>query len=253
MKDRCAVVIPAYNEEATIRDVAIRTLAQISHVIIVDDGSGDGTRSKLEGLPVKLLRNDENRGKAASLWRGFECALGGGADAVITLDADGQHRPEDVPLLIAAHVRAPDRIVIAARRHDRKAAPAARYYANRFADFWIGWAAGHYLSDSQSGFRLYPADMLREVAIRHDRAASFVFESEILIAAARRGFESIAVPVAAAYPPGARRSHFHPVVDSLRITRMVAYNLVSRGMHLPGLVKSLRRSPPRIQSRCREQ
>jgi glycosyltransferase involved in cell wall biosynthesis len=244
MKDSYAVVIPAYNEAATIRDVALRALAQVAHVIVVDDGSKDGTPAQLNDLPVDCLFNSENRGKAASLWRGFQRALESGASAIVTLDADGQHRPEDIPRLIAAHVRAPDRIVIAARPHQKKNAPAARYYANRFADFWIGWASGQRVADSQSGFRLYPAEVLRQVAVNRDKAAGFVFESEILIVAARQGFGTITVPVPALYISDGRRSHFRPVLDILRIARMVAWKLLSRGMYLSGLVNSLRRPSP---------
>lgn len=243
MKERCAVVIPAYNESATIRDVATRALMHSPRVIVVDDGSVDDTPAELAGLHIDYLRNEKNSGKAASLWRGFEHALHFGANAVITLDADGQHRPEDIPRLIAAHERAPGSIILAARPRERKNAPAARYYANRFADFWIGWAAGAWIADSQSGFRLYPSELLRSVAVDRSRAASFVFESEVLIDAARAGWGIAAVAVPALYLPGARRSHFRPVLDIARIARMVAWKLISRGMYLQGLVRSLRRAP----------
>ncbi|MGH8726707.1 MAG: glycosyltransferase family 2 protein [Burkholderiales bacterium] len=240
MKERYAIVIPAYNEETTIRDVVARALLQVPRVIVVDDGSSDRTSECLAGLGVERLRNASNLGKAASLWRGFEHSLKSGASAVITLDADGQHLPEDIPKLIAAHRTSPTCIVIGARPRERKNAPARRYYANRVADFWIGWAAGQRISDSQSGFRLYPAEVLRRVAVNHDKAARFVFESEILIAAARQSFNIISVPVPALY--GERRSHFRPVLDILRIARMVAWKLLSRGLYPRGLINLLRQS-----------
>lgn len=245
MKDeaRYAVVIPSYNEAGTIRDVATRALMHAPLVIVVDDGSVDGTRGELAGVKIDYLRNEKNSGKAASLWRGFERALQLGASAIITLDADGQHRPEDIPLLIAAHEHTPDSLVVAARPRDKRNAPAARYYANRFADFWIGWAAGVRIPDSQSGFRLYPAELVRSVAVNHSRAASFVFESEFLINAARAGWKIAAVSVPALYLSGARPSHFRPVLDIARIVRMVAWKLISRGMYLRGLVNSLRGTP----------
>ena len=93
-----AIVIPAYNEARTIRDVAGRALVQASLVIVVDDGSTDGTVAALEGMPIVVLRNDGNRGKAASLRNGADEAIKRGAGAIITLDGDGQHAPEDVPL-----------------------------------------------------------------------------------------------------------------------------------------------------------
>jgi glycosyltransferase involved in cell wall biosynthesis len=232
-------VIPAYNEAATIREVAGKTLQQLAQVIVVDDGSADGTAEALTGLPLTLLRNAGNSGKAASLWRGFQHALANGATGVITLDGDGQHSPEDIPALLAAARQAPGRMILGIRERAQRRLAPARYRANCFADFWISWAAGYRLEDSQSGFRLYPAEVLKTVAIAHDKAHSFVFESEILIEAARQAYYALAVPIGTHARPGARHSHFRPVLDIARITRMVAWSLISRGLFLEGLYRSL--------------
>jgi glycosyltransferase involved in cell wall biosynthesis len=225
-----AVVIPAYNEAATIRDVAQRALGQAGLVIVVDDGSTDATASALAGLEVVVLRNQANLGKAASLRRGAEEAMRRGASAIVTLDGDGQHCPEDIPLLLRAWREAPERIVIGSRLHRREHIPPARYWANRVANFWIGLAAGYAIADSQSGFRVYPARVLRAARVRCDRARSFVFESEILIEAARLGVQALCVPVQVIYNGRARASHFRPVLDIARIVRMVAWRLVSQGL-----------------------
>jgi glycosyltransferase involved in cell wall biosynthesis len=156
LNNTLAVVIPAYNEARTIADVAQRALAQIEQVIIVDDGSDDATVEQLHGMPVTVLRHTANQGKAASLWTGMQHALTLGADAVITLDGDGQHRPEEIPRLLAA-AQNPTAIIIAARLKGRTQVPRARRFANGMADFWIAWAAGYPLHDTQSGFRCYPA------------------------------------------------------------------------------------------------
>jgi glycosyltransferase involved in cell wall biosynthesis len=235
-----AVVIPAYNEAATIRSVAEEALRRGPLVIVVDDGSRDGTAAALEGLPLSLIRNPSNQGKAASLWRGMQHALAQGVEAVVTLDGDGQHNPGDIVRLVTAYRESPGKIVIGARLADRRNIPTARYFANRFANFWIAWAAGYPIEDSQSGFRLYPAALLRQVRVSHDLRNGFVFESEILIEASRLGIGSVSVPVAAIYPLLARRSHYRPVMDGLRITRMVAWKLLSRGLCLRGLVNSLK-------------
>src|SRR4051794_709114 len=237
---RVAGVIPAYNEVATIRDVADRTLAQLPEVIVVDDGSTDGTADRLASLPVTLVRNPRKLGKSASLWRGISLALADGAQAVVTLDADGQHRPEDIPRLLAAHRRDPSALVVGARLHDGADIPAERYYANRFANFWIAWAAGQRVQDSQSGFRVYPGPLLLALPPRVRRAASFVFESEALIEAGRRGTRLEWVPIPAIYQARGRRSHFRPIVDVALITRMVAWKLLSRGLDLGGLFRSVR-------------
>jgi glycosyltransferase involved in cell wall biosynthesis len=235
-----AVVIPAYNEAATIRGVAERTLHQAARVIVVDDGSSDGTSAALEGLPVTLIRNPRNLGKTASLWRGMAVALAENAAAVVTLDGDGQHRPEDIPRLLEVHRTDPSALVMGARLHAGGSIPAERYYANRFANFWIAWAAGQRIEDSQSGFRVYPATLLRELPPLIGRAGSFVFESEVLIEAGRRNVRLAWVPIPAIYEPRGRPSHFRPVADVVLITRMVAWKLVSRGFYLRGLVRSLR-------------
>jgi glycosyltransferase involved in cell wall biosynthesis len=235
-----AIVIPAYNEIRTIRDVAQRALAQSPLVIVVDDGSTDGTAAALEGLPVVVLRNEGNRGKAASLRCGADEAIKRGAGAIVTLDGDGQHCPEDIPLLVQATIAAPGRIVIGSRLHARQEIPPARYWANRFANFWISWAAGYAIADSQSGFRIYPAALFSQAKVNYDEAASFVFESEILIEAARLGVQAICVPISVIYSTRARPSHFRPVVDIARIVRMVAWRLLTRGLYLQGLVRSFK-------------
>jgi glycosyltransferase involved in cell wall biosynthesis len=235
-----AAVIPAYNEAATIRKVAERTLAQLPDLIVVDDGSTDGTAAALAGLPLTLVRNPRNLGKAVSLWRGIALALAEGAEAVVTLDADGQHRPEDIARLLEAHRRDPAALVVGARLHDSSSIPSERYYANRFANFWIAWAAGQRMKDSQSGFRVYPAPLLRALPQRMGRAGRFVFDSEVLIEAGRRGTRLEWVPIPAIYEPRARPSHFRPIVDIMLITHMVAWKLISRGFYLRGLIRSLR-------------
>ncbi len=231
-------VIPAFNEASTLRDVALRC-SRYCDVVVVDDGSTDGTADSVAALPVTLLRNDNNRGKAGSLWRGFQHALAQGADAVITLDADGQHAPEEIPRLIEAAGNHRGRIVIAARLKQQQNAPRLRLFANRIANFWISWAAGYRIADTQSGFRLYPGALLRRLDIAIDRSRGFVFESEVLIEAANLGFHSVAVDIEAIYPRGARASHYRAGRDTLLIIWMVAKRLLCRGMHLRGLYRSL--------------
>lgn len=232
-------LIPAYNEAATIRDLVERVLKIVPEVVVVDDGSSDATAEQLSGLPVTLLRNERNLGKAASLWRGIEYALSRGAQRVVTLDGDGQHRPEDIARLLGTAERFPGSIVIGARLHDKKNFPARRYYANQFARFWISWAAGYPIADTQSGFRVYPAALFTRLRRSDVAWNGFVFESEILIAAGSRGVRSIAVVIPGIYPKQARPSHFRPVYDIARIVVMVAGQLLRRGMYPAGLWRSL--------------
>lgn len=184
--DNFAIVIPAYNEQATIAELVNRALKQSKKVIVVDDGSEDKTLEELDGLSITLIKHETNKGKAASLWDGFAQALKMGVDTVITIDGDGQHAPEDIPLLLAKAKEFPKDIIIGARLADKSAIPAKRYYANKFANFWIAWAAAYPIHDSQSGFRLYPTELLKNLKISTKHG--FVFESEILIKAAQKIF-----------------------------------------------------------------
>jgi glycosyltransferase involved in cell wall biosynthesis len=236
------VVIPAYNEVRTIRDLVERTLRQVRQVIVVDDGSNDGTAQALDGLPITLLRQAINQGKAHSLWMGMQEARKRCINGIVTLDGDGQHLPEDIPRLLQHFRREPNTIVIGSRLHEKANIPRYRYNANRFANFWIAWAAGYPISDSQSGFRIYPANLLDQVSVAHHRASGFVFESEILIEAGRRGIGSVPISIPAIYLPQARASHFRPVLDTMRIVRMVAWKLLSTGFNLQGLTRSLKKS-----------
>jgi glycosyltransferase involved in cell wall biosynthesis len=248
---RIAVVIPAYQEAATIADVALRARRQADMVIVVDDGSRDGTAEALAGIDVVAIRHAANLGKGASLADGIAQALDRGAEAVITLDADGQHEPEEIPRLVRAWQAAADDVIVGARLRHAERAPRLRKAANRLADFWIGWAAGQAIDDSQSGFRLYPAALLRRVSVRSGRGRGFVYESELLIECSRAGASIRSVAIDSIYRADARASHFRPVADVFAITRMIAGNLLSRGMYPVGLYRllSARRRLARAEDR----
>ncbi len=236
------IAIPAFNESGTIRALAERVLAICPRLIVVDDGSTDGTSACLEGLPVVVLRNEVNLGKADSLRTAFAYAAQHRAACVVTLDGDGQHDPADLPRLLEAWQERPGKMIIGARLHDRANIPRARYNANRFACFWISWASGYPIADSQSGFRIYPRAVI-EIALGDGvRGSRFTFESEILIEAAAHGHRSVAVAIPAVYGAKSRASHFRPVLDIAKIVIMVAGRLLSQGMAPAGLLRSLR--PP---------
>jgi len=234
-----AVVIPAYNERATIREVAQKALQHAPLVIVVDDGSTDGTAAQLQGLPVEVLRNEANMGKGGTVWRGLHHAIGKGAEAVFTLDGDGQHDPSDIPDMLNEARINPHAMIIGARLLNRENAPKGRLFANNFADFWVSWAAGQFVQDSQSGFRLYPKSLVENVKVGISRKHSFVFESEIAIEAGRRGHKIICHPIVSQYHENARPSHFKAGSDITKIVLMITWKLVSRGTYAHGLVRSL--------------
>lgn len=245
------IIIPAYEEAASIGAIvaACRALPQAPDVIVVDDGSTDATARLAAEAGAIVIRHQANRGKGASLADGFAAALERGAERVASIDGDGQHRVADLPALLAVAAAFPDRIVIGSRRHARALMPSARYRANRVADFWVSWASTWRIEDSQSGLRVYPAAVLRDLGCGRRFAQGFGFESEILIAAGRRGVRTIAVDIAVRYGPGlARASHFRPVLDITRIVLMVAGHLLRRGMDPRGLLRSLRMPPQTVKA-----
>lgn len=219
--EQLAVVIPARNEVRSIRELAQNCCAYGRLVIVVDDASSDGTSEALEGVPITLLRSATQLGKGGALAWGFRVALEQGARAVITLDGDGQHDPHDIPAFVETANRCGPHLIIGARVKAASCAPRLRRIANRIADFWVSWAAGQRVIDSQSGHRLYPRELLSTVHAHTALADSFAFESEMLIESARRGFGITTVPIETRYPQDARVSHFRPVRDIWRITRMI--------------------------------
>ncbi len=234
------IIIPAYNEARTIRALTMDALALCSQVIVVDDGSSDRTAEVLHGLPITLLVHQFNQGKAASLRTAFRYALERNAKCAISLDGDGQHCLLDAVGLLRAWRRHPQRIIIGSRLHNRAQFPPARYRANRFACFWISWAVGHSIADSQSGFRVYPCEVMRLALTDKVNSDRFTFESEILIVAAQQGHPILAMAISISYPVNARPSHFRPVKDIAKIVLMVARELLLQGMAPLGLWRSLK-------------
>lgn len=247
---RFMVIIPAYNEAATIASLVEQVLQQNpGQLVIINDASNDGTGEILDTLSrhpaVQVLHNAQNSGKAGSLWRGFELAMAQGVDAVISMDGDGQHRAEDIPALLQSHVQQPERLIIGARERNLKTQPLGRFLANRFADFWISWAAGYGVRDSQSGFRLYPLTLLNKLdALKN--SPSFVFESEVIIEAAWQGHYSSVVNIPTIYHKNRRPSHFQPWQDIKKITRMVALRLLITRFSLRDLWAAMTQRPPPV-------
>ena len=243
-----AVVIPALNEALRIREVVIGALRECDTVILIDDGSDDGTADKVADLPVTLLRHATRMGKGASLRDGFREALRQGAAAALSMDGDGQHLGADIPRMIAAANRHPHCIVMGARLRKRAQQPTYRRIANDFGDWGIAWGCGYRIADTQSGQRLYPAAV---AALEDVPGEDFVFEAQILISAARQlGMGVVAVPIESRYAgAGAvgqfRKSHFRPLRDLWRITSHVVVQVWNYG-HVIREYRRTRAHPPVI-------
>ena len=225
---RAVVVVPALNEERAIRAVVADVLQHCAHVVVVDDGSSDGTGAAIADLPVETIRHAQPMGKARALQDGFRRALELGADGALSMDGDGQHAAADLPRLLAAAAQYPNHIVIGARLRSRDSTPGKNRFGNQQADWWVSWACGQRVVDSQSGQRYYPRAVI-EIALGLP-PGGFVFESEILIEAARRGIRTVSVPIEARYADDRRASHFRPLRDVSRITLMIAWRLLKGGL-----------------------
>jgi glycosyltransferase involved in cell wall biosynthesis len=222
------IVIPAFNEAATIEAVVAGARAH-GAVLVVDDGSTDDTAALAARGGAEVLRLERRSGKGEALRRGFAEALARGVERVVTLDGDAQHDPQEIPRLLAAAAVAPDALVIGGRLGRRGAGadgviPPGRLCAVRVAGFFIAWLAGHPLADTQSGFRVYPASLLR--LIRPGRGG-FAFESEVLIRAAAQGWRLSETPVSARHFAG-RRSRFRPLRDGVAVGTLLAAEVVWR-------------------------
>ena len=228
--NRLAVVIPAYNHAATVAQVAREVRRLGYRVFVVDDGSTDETQQRLAGVSdITVLRHSKNEGKGAAILTGL-LAASNVADYAATIDADGQHYPEDISRLADAVVSGARPLVVGAREgmnaRDGAHIPWTSRFGRKFSNFWVWVSGGPWLSDSQSGMRLYP---LPEALSLPVRARRFQFEVEILVRARRKGMPVIETPVRVLYPPQEGRvSHFRPFVDFLRNSKTFTRLIFSR-------------------------
>jgi len=211
------IVIPAFDEAATIAAVVERARGH-GPVLVVDDGSTDDTAILARAAGAEVIRHPRRRGKGQALRSGMAAAVVRGATAVVTLDGDGQHDPDDIAVLRAAAERTPGALVVGGRLALSAGLPRGRWNAIRVAGFFTNWATGLSVEDTQSGFRLYPSGLVRDLPTGR---GGFVFETEVLVEVARRGVAVREVAVTT-LPRAARRSRFRPLVDGIRIGAYLA-------------------------------
>lgn len=213
---RFCAVIPTYNNAGTLLDVVQRTYAQLTDIVVVDDGSTDDTAARLAAspVPVTVVCCGRNRGKGRALREGFRRARAAGFTHAVTIDADGQHYPEDLPRLLAAAREDPAALIVGSRPFDHENMPRGNTFANRFSNFWFRVQTGLDLPDTQTGLRIYPLAGLRGERWMTSR---YEAELELLVVAAWAGVRLRPVTVRVAYPED-RVSHFRPTLDFLRIS-----------------------------------
>lgn len=216
--ERICVIVPTYNNEKTILDVLQRIQAYTHNIIVVNDGSTPETLTAIRTLTElpDIVDYAQNRGKGYALIQGFRRALELGYRYAVTIDSDGQHFPEDIPVIIDCHSANKDALVVGSRNLTADNMPSRNTFANKFSNFWFRLQTGIPLEDTQSGFRLYP---LEAINLRWPITPRYEAELELLVFSAWRGVPVVSVPVRVYYPPeGERVSHFRPFWDFFRIT-----------------------------------
>jgi glycosyltransferase involved in cell wall biosynthesis len=219
---RVAALVPAYQAAAHLGEVLLRlkALPGAPETLVVDDGSRDATAEVARQYGARVISFPGNRGKGYALLAGFAALAD--FDAVVTLDADGQHPPECVPAFVAAAEAGAD--LVLGTRAITPDMPPARRFANRFSSAWCSAIAGQRISDSQCGYRLYRREVLRKTPVQ---ASRYEVETEMAVRAARLGFRVAEVTIPTVY--GDETSHLSPTRDVPRIVGMMVRLSFERG------------------------
>ncbi|WP_320178495.1 glycosyltransferase family 2 protein [Roseovarius pacificus] len=219
--DGVAVVIPCYNAGGRLRPVVEQVLTHTPQVIVVDDGSTDGSAPSLAGLPVRMVSFAANRGKGHALLAGFQAALEDPAlKAVAVIDADGQHDPDELPGLCAALWQEDAGLVVGSRRFDGVEVPWRSRFGNRVSAALLRRILGAHLSDSQCGYRVLSRAFTEKV-VQTIQGGRYETETAIIILAVRAGYRVVSAPIATRYESGNPSSHFRKLRDSWRVMRVL--------------------------------
>jgi len=217
---RTCVIIPTYNEANTIADL-IKRIRQLSlEVVVVDDGSQDDTSLLAKGNGAIVLRNEKNEGKGSSLRKGFRFALENNFDALITMDGDGQHLPEDIPFFLRLAKYSQSTVFIGSRMFKHRDMPLVRRITNKFMSWLISVVAKQKIPDSQCGFRLIKKEILEKLKLE---SCKYEMESELLIKASRLGYKIESVPIKTIY--NGEKSQINPLIDTLRFIKLMTRQL----------------------------
>jgi len=213
----CCILIPTYNNAQTLEKVITEVSEYSGNVMVVNDGSTDSTNHILSRFDnIHVVSYLKNRGKGFALRTGFEAARKKGFDYVITIDSDGQHFADDIPVFVEKLETEKNAIIIGARNMNQDSVPRKSNFGNKFSNFWFNINTGISLPDTQSGYRLYPIKLLEDINFITPK---YEFEVEVIVRAAWKGIGVTAVPVKVYYPPAeVRISHFRPVPDFSRVS-----------------------------------
>jgi len=215
--DNIWCVIPVYNNSTTVKDVALGCSCILKNVLVVDDGSTDAdVTSLLSGLDVVVLKHDKNMGKGRAILTAAEYIGSHGGTYMITIDGDGQHKPDDINKFLPLIKEDDTCLIIGSRNFNTENVPGKSRFGRRFANFWLWIETGVYIDDCQSGFRAYPVKYLMQMKFR---GSHYDFEAEVLAKAVWAGLCLATVPIEVYYSkPEERVSSFRPILDNMRLT-----------------------------------
>ncbi len=213
---KTCVIIPAYNEAANILNLIREIKKYQLEILVIDDGSIDNTFNIAKDAGVQAMLNLDNQGKGASLIKGFKYALENNFDAVITMDADGQHLAQDLPLFLKEANDTNIHIVLGNRMLNVEKMPPLRVMTNKFMSWLISAISKQDIPDTQCGFRLIKQEVFKNIKLS---TSKFETESELLIKASRKGFKIKSIPIRSIYGRG--KSQINPFIDTLRFIRFM--------------------------------
>lgn len=214
---KCCVLIPTYNNEQTLAQVITDVRQFTDQIVLVNDGSTDNTENILEQFTdCTIVSYKENQGKGFALRTGFKKALDLGYEYAITLDSDAQHKAIDLPTFLEKLEEEPAAIIIGARNMNQENVPGKSSFGNKFSNFWFKVNTGVEAPDTQSGYRLYPIALMKDLTFYTKK---YEFEVEVLVRASWKGIKILAVPIDVFYPVAEERvTHFRPFQDFSRIS-----------------------------------
>lgn len=215
-RETIAVLTPVYNEKEHLGDFLDRLIKQGLHILVVDDGSTDGSGETSLSKGVETLRLPVNKGKGHALQLGLKHLVKKGFGWIIVMDSDGQHLPEEIPLFIESAESASYGVINGNRLHHPKGMPILRILTNRLMSFIVSRIAGQAVLDSQCGFKMLSTDFLRKSDLR---CCHFEIEDELLLEAARLKYRIGFVPITSVY--ARENSHIDPLRDTLRFIRFI--------------------------------
>jgi glycosyltransferase involved in cell wall biosynthesis len=217
VRSTIAAIIPAFNEEKHIGDVVRRTRAKIDNVLVIDDGSSDATAQNAREAGSEVMVHPQNRGKGEAIRNGLRHWLDRQFDWVLILDADGQHRPEELDRFVeAAASAAKPKLILGNRMSDVSNMPFVRRFVNRYMSDKISHVCAQKIPDTQCGFRMIHRELIPDLLNGADR---FDYETEMLIVASRKGFRIDSVPISTVYSDEV--SSIHPVRDTIRFFKLM--------------------------------